>query len=99
MSSKNIILSLDKQKVLNEHRYCNQKGFSVLVCGGRDKNGEDTNKVLEVKIPSFKVTEFHSIVKPHSLLRTTTINSKMIAIVDSTRVYKQLGSYRTSIEI
>ena len=42
-------------KVLYENRYCNQKEFSILVCGGKDKNGKITNEVLELEVPSFKV--------------------------------------------
>ena len=42
-------------KVLYEKRYCNQEGFSILVFGGKDKNGKVTNEVLELEIPSFKV--------------------------------------------
>ena len=51
-------------KVLYENRYCIQEGFSILVCGGKDKNGDMTNKVLELEIPSLKVNEFPSLVEP-----------------------------------
>ena len=57
MNSKNKISSIDVPKVLYENRYCNQEGFSILVCGGKDRNYKDSNKVLEVKFPSFEVTE------------------------------------------
>ena len=41
-------------KVLYQKRYCSQKGFSILNCGGKDKHGKITNKVLKIKIPIFK---------------------------------------------
>ena len=43
-------------KVLYENRYCNLEGFSILACGGGDKNKKRVNQVLEVKVPSFEVT-------------------------------------------
>ena len=66
MGIKNEISSIDVQNVLYENRYCNQEGFSILVCGGRDRN-------YEVKIPSLNVTEIPSMVKPHNCLHLTTI--------------------------
>ena len=56
MSSENRWLFADVPQVLYENRYCNQEGFSVLVCGGKDKNKKHLNQDLEVKIPSFEVT-------------------------------------------
>ena len=58
MISKNQISPTDVPKVLYENRYCNQEGFSILVCGGRNKKYKDTNQVLEIKIPSFEVHNF-----------------------------------------
>ena len=51
-------------KVLYENRYCNQEGFSILVCGGKDKKGKVTNEVLELEIPSFNVKKFPAMVEP-----------------------------------
>ena len=45
-------------KILYENRYCNQEGFSILALGGKDKNNKRLNRVLEIKIPSFKATKF-----------------------------------------
>ena len=99
MSSKNLLSPTDVPKVLYENRYCNQEGFSILVCGGTDKNDKLTNQVSEVKIPSFEVTEFPPMMKPHIRLKLATINSEIFAIVDSTSVYEELGNFRTSVEI
>ena len=74
MSSDNRMSFANVPQVLYENRYCNQDGFSILACGGTDKNKKRLNQVLEVKIPSFEVTEFPSMEKCHFLLRLTTIN-------------------------
>ena len=99
MITKNQYMPTDILKVLYENRYCNQEGFSILVCGGKDKNCKDTNQVLELKVPSFEVTEFPFMAKPHSFQRLATINSEIFAIVDSTSVYEELGYLSTSVEI
>ena len=99
MITKNHNMPTDILKVLYENRYCNQEGFSILVCGGKDKNCKDTNQVLELKVPSFEVTEFPFMAKPHSFQRLATINSEIFAIVDNKRVYRQLGSSCSSVEI
>ena len=36
-----------------------------MVCGRKDKKGKFTNEVLKLEIPSFKVKNFSSMVKPH----------------------------------
>ena len=70
-----------------------------MVCGGKDTNYKDSNKVLEVKFPSFEVTEFPPMMKPHIRLKLATINSEIFAFVDSTSVNEQLGNSCTSVEI
>ena len=67
-------------KVLYENRYCNQEGFSILISGGKDKNGETTNEVLKLEIPSFKVKKFPSMVKPHLQLFSATVKSNVVAV-------------------
>ena len=67
-------------KILYENRYCNQEGLSILVCGGKDKSGKVTNEVLELEIPSYKVNEFPSMIKPHSHFFAATIKSDIFAI-------------------
>ena len=98
MSSKNLLSPTDVPKVLYENRYCNQEGFSVLVYRGQDKSYEVTNQVLEIKIPSFQVTEFPPMVKPHNRLRATT-TYETFTIVKGKNVYEQLSNFRTSVEI
>ena len=102
MSSKNnfSLTNVKAVKVLYENRYCNQEGFSILACGGCSyKNKKDLNQVLDVKIPSFEVTEFPFMEKRHYLLKLTTIKSEIFGIADSYVQYKKLGSSRKSVEI
>ena len=86
----------DVPKVLYENRYCNQEGFSVLICGGLNRNRKLTNQVLEVKFPSFEVVEFQFMTQPHICLKVATINSEIIAFIDSN---EQLGYSCTSVEV
>ena len=62
------------------NRYCNQDGFSVLVCGGKNKNGKYLNRVLEVKVPSFQITKFASMVKPRYNPGLVVVNSDVMTI-------------------
>ena len=77
-------------KVLYENRYCNQEGFSILICGGKDKKGKITNQVLELKIPSFEMKKFPSMVKPHCYLKLVNIKSDILAIGNRTKLNKSL---------
>ena len=99
MSSDNRMSLTNVPKVLYENRYCNQEGFSILACGGLDKNKKRVNQVLEVKIPSFEVIEFPSMEKCHHVLRLATINFEIFGIVDNYIEYEKLGSSCTSVEI
>ena len=92
MNEKSKSIFFQIPKVLYENRYCNQEGFSILVCGGKDKNGKVTNQVLELKVPSFKVEKFPSMVKPHYFFYLATIKSDIIAIGDSVELNKSLES-------
>ena len=76
-------------KILYENRYCNQEGFSILALGGKDKNNKRLNRVLEIKILSFEITEFQSMELPHDRLKTAVINSDIVAIVDSEGTFKK----------
>ena len=40
---------------IKQNIYCNQEYFSILICGGKNKNGKTANKVLELEVPSFKM--------------------------------------------
>ena len=99
MNLNNTLFPIHVPSVLYENRYCNQEGFSILVCGGRDRNGNMTNKVLEVKVPSFEVAEFPSMVKPHYSLHLANKNSDIFAIVDNTELHTNLENPITSVEI
>ena len=66
--------------ILYENRYCNQEGFSVLFCGGKDKNNNCLNRVFEMKLPSFEVTKFASMVKPRVGARLVVVDSDVMAI-------------------
>ena len=99
MNFDNRLLFTSVPQVLYENRYCNQEGFSILACGGLDKNKNPLNQVLEVKTPSFEVTEFPSMEKRHDFLHLTNINSDIFIIVNSYTEYEKLGSFCTSVEI
>ena len=81
MSKENKLVPIPVPKVLYENRYCNQEGFSILVCGGKDKKGKITNEVLELEIPSFNVKKLPSMVEPHLHLDLATMNTDVIAFV------------------
>ena len=69
MSKENKLAPFYVPKTLYENRYCNQKGYNILICREKDKNGKNTIEVLEFEIPSFKVNEFPPIVEPDKLLK------------------------------
>ena len=79
-SSGNQLSFTNVPKVLYENRYCNQEGFSILACGGIDKNEKYSNQVLEVKIPSFEATEFPSMEKRHFRIKITSFKFKIFGI-------------------
>ena len=99
MSFDNHLPTTNVPLVLYKNRYCNQEGFSVLVCGGMDNNKNNLNQVLEVKIPSFEVIEFPSMEKSHYALHITTINSEIIGIFNNYTEFEKLGSSSTSVEV
>ena len=89
MSSNNKLFST--HNVLYENRNCNQDGFSVLFCGGKYKSRRKrSNRVLEVKIPSFEVIEFPSMVKPRVGSGLVAVNSDVIAIGGDRTFNKEL---------
>ena len=99
MNTNNNSFSIHVPQVLYENRYCNQEGFSILVCGGEDKNRNCLNRVLEVKIPSFEVTEVSSMVKPHYNLYLVTNYADLFAIGANTELNESLEKSITSVEI
>ena len=87
-------------KVLYENRYCNQNGFSILVCGGKDKNGKVTNQVLQLEIPSFKLKKFPSMVKQHLYLNLVNMKSDVVAFDNrSINLSRSLDELAVSVEI
>ena len=69
--------------VLYQNRYCDLEGFSILVCGGKDKRNKKMNIVIEVKVLSFEVTEFLSMLKPLDKSQLVNVNNDILAISDS----------------
>ena len=65
--------------VLYENRYCDQDGFSILVCGGENKNAA-LNDVYELKGPDFMPTKFPSMLEPRSLCETAVISSDIFVV-------------------
>ena len=98
MSSDNRLSFANVPQVLYENRYCNQEGFSILACGGIDRNKKCLNQVLKVKVPSFEVIDFISMKKPHCRLKLTSIDSD-IFIADYYIRDVNLGNSCTSVEI
>ena len=85
-----VSVAFQVSNILYENKYCNQEGFSILICGGYDINRKITNEVLELNIPSFKVEKFPLMVKPHYFLYLATIKSGIIAIGDRIELNKSL---------
>ena len=95
--SKSILFHVPK--VLYKNRYCNQEDFSILVCGKKDKNGKNTYEVLELKIPSFKVNKFPSMVEPRYFLKLATIKSDILTVGEKRELNKSLDKSVITVEI
>ena len=93
-------VSFQVPKVLYENRYCNQEGFSILICGGYDKNRKITNEVFEIEVPSFKLKRFPSLVNPQLYLNLVNMKSDVIAFDNrSTNLNRSLDELAVSVEI
>ena len=99
MSKENNLALIQVPKVLYENRYCNQEGFSILICGGKDKKENITNEVLELKTPSFKVNKFLSMVQPHCYSDLVVIKSDVLAVGKSTELIESLNKSVVTVEI
>ena len=66
--------------VLYQNRYCNQEDFSILVCGGRDKNNKSYNKVWEFKTSKFEACDFPCMIKPRNRFSLVNLNNDILAI-------------------
>ena len=86
-------------EVLYQNRYCNQEDFSVFIGGGKNKNDKCYNTVWEVKIPSFELRKFASLVKPRCRLGLYVVNSDIIAIGGDVNFNEELKKTIKSIEI
>ena len=85
--------------VLYENRYCNQEGFSILICGGYNKNDKVTNEVLELEIPSFKLKKFPLMVESYCYLDLVNIKSDILAVSNSIKLDKSLDESTVPVEI
>ena len=79
--------------VLYENRYCNQDGFSILVCGGCD--------VYQLKVPTFTRIKFPSMLEPSNKCKTAVIDSDIFVIGGNKKYnwnpvsYIEMFSYET----
>ena len=67
-------------KILYENRYCNQNDFSVLVCGGRDKNYKTVESIFKISFPKFECEEFILMPNPRKFCKTVVINSDLFVL-------------------
>ena len=98
MNSNNQSLLIHETQVLYENRCCNQGG-SVLFCGGIDKSNNFLNRVLEVKVPSFEVFEFPSMVKQRCFTELIVVNSDIMAIGGDVSIKEDFANFNNSVEI
>ena len=63
--------------VLYENRYCYQDDFSVLVCGGRDKNYEIVKSIFKFYCLKFECEDFTSMPNPREYCKTVVTNSNL----------------------
>ena len=71
MASNSKLLSLNGnqkilfhvQTVLYEYRYCNQGGFSILICGGENENEEALNDFYELEGLNFEPMNIPSMLE------------------------------------
>ena len=67
-------------KVLYENRYCNQKDFSIIVCGGQNKNSEVVDDVYELRGPNFESFKLPSLLEARRDCRIALINSDIFVV-------------------
>ena len=66
--------------VLYENRYCNQKDFSIIVCGGQNKNSEVVDDVYELRGPNFESFKLPSLLEGRRDCKTAVINSDIFVV-------------------
>ena len=71
-----------KSSVLYENRYCSQDEFSIVVCGGKDKNWDATKEVSEIRGPDFeKSSELTPMLNPRDeFINTAVVGSDLHVI-------------------
>ena len=85
--------------VLYRNRYCNQEDFSILVCGGEDKNKKSYNKVGIFKTAKFEVCDFPFMIKPRNRFLLVNLNNDILAVGGDANQCKELKKSVKSIEI
>ena len=80
-------------KVLYENRYCNQVDFSVLVCGGRNKNYKNVKSVFKLHFPNFKCEKYTNMPEALNDCKTAVINSDLFVFGG----YFQNGEYDSCV--
>ena len=63
--------------ILYENRHCNQDDFSILVCGGKNKNGKVVKSVFKLYGPKLKCKKYTYLPKRLYDCRTAVINSDL----------------------
>ena len=86
-------------QVLYENRYCKQDGFSILICGGKDNNKKYLNIVFEMKVPSFEVCDFPSMINQKAGVRLVVVNSDIMAIGGGVNMSRDLRKVVKPVEI
>ena len=67
-------------KVLYENRYCNQDDFSILVCGGMNKNKIVVDTVYKLYGPEYKFEKCTSMPKELYKCKTAIVNSDLLVL-------------------
>ena len=67
-------------KVLYENRYCNQDDFSILVCGGDDKEYGKVDNILKLHGPTLECSMFTLMKYAHSDCETAVVNSDLFIL-------------------
>ena len=67
-------------KALYENRYCNQDDFSVLVCGGKNKNQTAVNSIYKLDGTKLKCEKFTSMPKERYNCKTAVIYSDLFVL-------------------
>ena len=64
-------------KVLYENRYCYQDDFSVLICGGKNKNDKIVNTVYKLDGSKLECEKYSGMPRERYSCKTAVINSEL----------------------